>query len=262
MASRVFPAIEPVVNGLAVGLRRFASGVALATSLGSTVLAGAIAIPLSQMVVMPGAIAQTTFQERVISTSGRGAVAIPVTHAQITVGIEIQGKDAATVQGTLAAQANTLVKWLEGQDIEELQTQGISLTPRYDRRSTLTGYVGRTMLAFRAELDDSGSLIDGAVRNGATRINNIALTASPDAIRAAHREALKLAAQSAQDEADVVLAALGLTRKEVIGIQLQGSPAPHMATRGAMLEAGSAPPMPVVGGEQTVNAFVSLQIRY
>ncbi|MEM1427646.1 MAG: SIMPL domain-containing protein [Cyanobacteria bacterium P01_H01_bin.130] len=239
--------------------------------LGKGLMVGAIALPLSQGSFMAAAIArpglpqplaQATVQERVISVQGQGAVAIPVTHTRLVVGIEVQGRSASETQSQLAAQANGLVDWLEGQDIEDLQTQSINLSPRYDRNSVLTGYVGRTTLTFRTPLEQSGSLIDGSVRNGATRINNITLTASPEAIRAAHKRALELAAQSAQGEADTVLAALGLTRKEIVGIQVQGSAVPQTdLTRGAMLEAAAAP-TPVVGGEQTVNAFVRLQIRY
>ena len=254
---------NPVVNGLTKVWLRLVQGVGtgVAATVGSGFLLGAATVPISQLVAAPQAIAQTAPQERVISVRGQGTIAIPVTHAQIIVGIEVQEKSAAAAQSQLAARSNTLVSWLQQQSLEDLETQSISLTPRYDRNSVLTGYVARTTLTFRAELADSGALLDGAVRNGATRINNISLTATPAAIQQAHREALKLAAQSAQDEADVVLAALGLSRREIIGIQVQGTPPPQFATRGAMLEAGSAP-MPVVGGEQTINGYVSLQIRY
>ncbi|MGD1937022.1 MAG: SIMPL domain-containing protein [Cyanophyceae cyanobacterium] len=227
-----------------------------------TAIAPMGATVVAQLAVMPEAVAQTAPQ-RIISVGGRGAVAIPSTHALITLGIEVQGRDASDTQAQLAAQSNRVVNWLNQQPIEDLQTQSISLSPRYDRNSVLIGYTARTMLTLRTAIADSGTIIDGSVKNGATRINNISLTATPEALQKARRQALALAAQSAQEEADIVLESLGLSRQEIMSIQVQGAPTVQFASRGdfATAEAG-APPVPVVGGEQTVSAFISLQIRY
>ncbi|MGD1851233.1 MAG: SIMPL domain-containing protein [Cyanophyceae cyanobacterium] len=230
-------------------------------------LMGAAIAPIAaqavvQFIAMPEAIAQTTLSERVISVGGRGSVAIPSTQAVITLGIEVQGREAAATQAQLAAQSNRLVDWLNQQPIENLQTQSISLSPRYDRNSKLIGYAARTILTLRTAIDDSGNIIDGAVTNGATRVNNIALTAAPAELQKARQEALVLASQSAQAEAGVVLESLGLSRREIIGIQIQGAPTFQFSTRGdSTMEAG-APAIAIVGGEQTVSAFVTLQIRY
>ncbi|MEM9771447.1 MAG: SIMPL domain-containing protein [Cyanobacteria bacterium P01_D01_bin.73] len=227
----------------------------------SGLMLGAAIAPLAaQFIAMPEVIALTTIQERTISVSGNGSVAIPSTHAVVRLGVEVQGRDAASVQAQLAAQSNTLVDWLKKQALEDLQTQSISLSPRYGRNSELIGYTASTTLTFRTAIADSGKVIDGAVKNGATRINNISLTATPAAIQEARKQALILASQNAQAEADIVLGALGLSRREIIGIQLQGAPSFQFATRGGI--AMEAPGAPIVGGEQTISAFVTMQIRY
>ncbi|MGL5131454.1 MAG: SIMPL domain-containing protein, partial [Planktothrix sp.] len=64
-------------------------------------------------------------------------------------------------------------------------------------------------------------------------------------------------------QANAVLSALNLTRREIIGIQVNNAstavPMPVMYRTDAV---AAAPATPVVGGEQQVRASVTLQISY
>jgi uncharacterized protein len=80
---------------------------------------------------------------------------------------------------------------------------------------------------------------------------------------------LKEATQDAQEQADAVLSVLNLTRKEIVGIQLNGASAPVPPP--VALEARAdivgkdllqSRLTAVVSGEQEINATVTLQIRY
>ena len=81
----------------------------------------------------------------------------------------------------------------------------------------------------------------------------------------AQRQALRSATLDAQAQADAVLDTLGLTRQDIIGIQVNNASAPfppavtvpEFRTTTALV--GS---MPVLGGDQDVRANVTLQIRY
>jgi uncharacterized protein YggE len=99
---------------------------------------------------------------------------------------------------------------------------------------------------------------------GATRIDGVSFTASDEAIASAQKQALREATQDAQQQADAVLNTLNLTRKDIVSIQLNGatplSPMP-VFTGKDVLESRLAT-SPIIGGEQEVQASVTLQISY
>ncbi|MFQ3617861.1 MAG: SIMPL domain-containing protein, partial [Cyanobacteriota bacterium] len=77
--------------------------------------------------------------------------------------------------------------------------------------------------------------------------------------------ALREAVQQAQSQADTVLAALGLRRQEIVGVQINhaSAPPPMPILRQSMaMDSAAAAPTPVIGGEQEVQTTVTLQIRY
>jgi hypothetical protein len=110
-----------------------------------------------------------------------------------------------------------------------------------------------------------GAVVDDAVAAGATQIQGISFMATDEAIAAARQVALREATAEAQAQANIVLGALNLGAEEIVGIQINGAngPMPVPLPRQARVAEASADfSTPVVGGEQTVNATVTLQIRY
>ena len=106
-------------------------------------------------------------------------------------------------------------------------------------------------------------LVENAIDAGATRIDGVSFIAAESAIESARKQALKEATQDAQAQADAVLSALNLKRGEILSIQVNGAsaPPPVLAPRTASLRAADAT-TPVVGGEEQIEASVTLQIGY
>ncbi len=246
--------------------------IALPTPVAQRWFTAAAAVMLS----LPLAATPATTQEleqtllRTLTVTGQGEEFVATSKAQINLGIEVQAKTADAAQTDAAQRSNAVVKFLKDRKVEKLKTTGISLNPRYkydDGRQILVGYTAANTVSFRVPNRDAGQIMDRAVKAGATRISGISFVAEDAAIATAQKQALREATDDAQAQADAVLDALNLSDKEIISIEINGARPPQpvpmpMAQRSFAVEADSAPTTPVVGGEQQVNASVTLQIRY
>ncbi|XZN88969.1 MAG: SIMPL domain-containing protein [Microcoleus sp.] len=204
---------------------------------------------------------------RTLTVTGRGIEVIPTTQTQVRLGVEVQGKTAAEVQQEAARRSSAVVELLRSRSVEKLETTGITLNPSYsyeNNQQRLTGYTATNTVTFRINTQSAGTLLDDAVNAGATRIDGVSFVAVESAIESARKQALKTATQDAQSQADAVLSALNLKRGEILSIQVNGASAPPpmyrqlAGTRGVAAEATT----PVVGGEQQIEASVTLQISY
>ena len=160
-----------------------------------------------------------------------------------------------------------MVELLRSRQVEKLETAGITLNPIYNYESKpspqITGYTATNTVTFRINTQSAGTLLDDAVNAGATRIDGVSFVAVESAIESARKQALKTATQDAQSQADAVLSALNLKRGEILSIQVNGASAPppvyqKPAARATFADATT----PVVGGEQQIEASVTLQISY
>ncbi|MGF1540357.1 MAG: SIMPL domain-containing protein, partial [Pleurocapsa sp.] len=182
-------------------------------------------------------------------------------------GVEIQGKTAAEVQQEVARRSSAVVELLRTKNVAGLQTTGIRLEPNYDysnNQRNLVGYIGTNTVSFRLQSDRVGSLLDETVQAGASRIDEVSFTATPEAIREAQKEALRQATLDARSMADVVLNTLNLTAKEIVSIQVNDTnvPPPMPLQMERLSKADVAIDTPVIAGEQTIRASVTLQISY
>lgn len=205
---------------------------------------------------------------RILTVTGRGVEEIPATIAQVRLGVEVQGKTAAEVQQETARRVDAVVKLLRARGVEKLQTSGISLNPVYSYENNvqrLSGYIATNTVSFRQKAEKTGPLLDEAVKAGATRIDGISFVAAESALAQAQQQALREATEDAQKQAAAVLGALNLTKQEIIGIQINGAyapPPPILFSAVNERAADKAPSTPVIGGQQQVEASVTLQIRY
>jgi hypothetical protein len=232
-----------------------------------------IAVPLllgvASISLVPPAIAQETQQMmRTITVTGQGTESIATTLTQVQLGVEVQGRTAEEVQQEAARRSSAVVDFLRSRNVARLQTTGINLSPRYDYSNgnqRIVGYTATNTVSFRVPTEQAGSLLDQAVQAGATRIDSVSFIADDAAIATARQQAIREATQDAQTQADAALSALGLSRQEVVSIQINNAyappPMPVFRQNVAMADAESAP-TPVVGGEQEIQATVTLQIRY
>ncbi|MBD2411818.1 hypothetical protein FACHB389_04815 [Nostoc calcicola FACHB-389] len=206
---------------------------------------------------------------RTLTVNGRGMEAIPTTIAQVNLGVEIQGKTAQEVQQEAARRSSAVVAFLKNQNVDKLQTTGIRLNPVYSYTNNvqrITGYAANNTVSFRIPIEQSGTLLDGAVKAGATQIDSISFVANDEAIAKAQNQALAEATQDARQQANAVFGALGFTPKEVVSIQVNNAspPRPPVLYRAeaAKLQNAADASTPVIGGEQEVEASVTLQISY
>jgi uncharacterized protein len=218
-------------------------------------------------VMMPLAIAQEA-PMRTLTVTGQGQEFVQTTKAQVSLGVEVEGPDAATVQRQVAERSAALVELLRSRNVEKLETTGINLSPRYNYengRSEIVGFIGSNTVSFRLPTEAAGPLLDEAVNAGANQIRNISFVAEDAALTAARQEALRKATADAQTQANTVLSALNLGADEIISIQIDHAAPPlpiPLPQRAELASMQSDVSTPVVGGEQTVQARVTLQIRY
>ncbi|MCW6037261.1 SIMPL domain-containing protein [Spirulina subsalsa FACHB-351] len=207
-------------------------------------------------------------QERLLRTltvTGQGRESIAATLADVTLGVEVRESSATAVQAEVARRMNGVVNVLRSRNVEQLQTTGISLQPNYEYRNNqqrLVGYIGTSTVSYRTPSNEAGAVIDAAIQAGATRIDGIRLTASDSAISTAQKVALQAATQDAKAQADAVLAALNLSRQEIISISINSATPPTPRPLMQRAEAMAADATPIIGGEQDVQASVTLEIRY
>jgi uncharacterized protein YggE len=228
-----------------------------------------LAFLLSLILINTGLVMPSYANERelrTITVTGEGIENIATSQAIVRLGVEVQGKEAGKVQREVASRSDAVVKFLRSRQVEKLETTGISLQPNYDysnNQRRLIGYIGANLISFQIDIAEAGSLIDEAVKVGATRIDGVSFTAGELAIAAAQRTALIKATEQAREQATIVLQALGLLPKETVSIQVgnTGNPVP-IARSEAVFRSADAASSPVIGGEQTLRAAVTLEISY
>jgi uncharacterized protein len=233
----------------------------------------ALSLLLTASLVLSAAVAPGMTQERkparTLTASGRGIVTIPTTLSQIRLAIEVQAKTSINAQQEAARRSARVVAYLKTQQVDKLQTTGINLNPNYiytnGSSPKIGGYTATNSISFQVPTERAGTLLDASVKNGATRIDGVNFVAGERAIAAAQLQALKQATQDAERQADAVLTTLNLKRREVIGIQINSTSNPNpipMPMRAMESAKDVAPPTPVIGGEQQVEAAVTLDIGY
>jgi len=204
--------------------------------------------------------------ERVLTVTGKGERFVKVTKARIQLGVTVEGKTAIATQAEVARKANSIVARLQQLSVEKLQTTTIQLNPKYvyeNNRQTQEGFVGQTSVSFLVPLDQAGTVLDSAVGSGANQVEQISFIATDAELSAARQLALQDAVKDAQTQSKIVLDVLGFTSKSIKAIQISESaiaypsPQPRMESLAKVADS-----IPVLGGEQKVQASVNLQITY
>lgn len=213
------------------------------------------------------AIAQDPTTPTRLTVTGQGQIAIPATIAQVSLGVEIRARTAEDAQTQAAEASSAIVSYLKSQNVDQLQTQGIQLSPIYineDGRSQITEYMASNTVSFRIEAETVGGILDEAVRRGATQISGLSFVGSDTAIAAARNAALRAATLDARTQADVVLDTLGLSAQSIGQIYIgYSTPMPTASVRNEAAVYGDFMARSAVeGGEQTVQASVTLEVLY
>ena len=204
---------------------------------------------------------------KTLEVTGRGVISVDTDTAQVRLGIELEGATATEVQQEVARNSSAIVEQLDRLEVEELQTVSISLQPRLEfddlGNRTVVGFTGRNILQFEVSTEQAGETIDTAIQAGANTIENINFVASDSELNQARLDAIRLAAQDAQNQADPLLDVLGLTPLEIVDIDIIGvnNPAPRSFSSQLDVAAFDVS-TPIIGGSQDVVADVALDISY
>ncbi|KAF0979069.1 hypothetical protein FDP41_002139 [Naegleria fowleri] len=218
-----------------------------------------------------------------LTVRGTGTVKIPVTQADITLSVEAQRPTATEAQRVVGDSSARVVQTLQQMDyVFKLRTSSISLFPVYtynesSKESYVSGYRSSNTVSFSlSELRNTGAVLDKLVELGVTTISAMNLVANETQIAQARNKANELAVQDAMAKASRVLSAIYdaasmdilKQRLEITEVNIEGSapvalPVPMYSAAGgdnSKFVASSA--IPVVGGDQTVESYVSLKLQY
>lgn len=205
--------------------------------------------------------------DRTLDVSADATVTRPPDRAVIRLAVETVARTArAATTGNAEAMTAVLDALDElGIPRDAVQTEAVSLSPRYDRSDgsqepTITGYHAVNRVSVPVEdVDRVGAVVDAAVDAGANRVLGIQFElADPEA---AYHDALEQAIAMARREAETAAAALGESLGPAIRVSTGGvrAPAPQGPVPEMMMRAQAS--TPVQPGELEVRATVSITYR-
>lgn len=220
-----------------------------------------LAMALIWLGLVTGAWAQ---EDRLISTSGTGAVEAAPDMATITLGVTQEARLATEAMDAGSAAARAVLTRVEQAGIapRDVQTSDVSLQPVWSRDSVsnnttprVTGYVARNTLSIRVrDLDTLGAILDAVVQEGANTFNGLRFSLqNPEPVIA---EARAAAVKDAMARAEQLAAAAGVTLGAVRSISESGGRfRPEMME---MAAARVAADVPIAAGELSMTAQVSM----
>lgn len=196
---------------------------------------------------------------RTIHVAGSGSAEAEPNQAVVDVGVVATADDAATARRQLAENVSRMRAALEAAGVgdEQITTRryDIDRRPRRPPREDAeprTQY--RAVHDFEITLSETerlGTVIDTAVRNGATDVDNVEFTLSTDRRRQLERSARSAAMGDAREKAEGIAASANLTVTGVRTVRTgDGAPRPAEGDAAAATET----PTPTLGAPSDVEA--------
>lgn len=188
-----------------------------------------------------------------ITVQGSGTVTTTPDRAQLSFGVETQAATAKAALAANAAEMRRVIAAVKAAGATDVQTQSVSLQPRYSEAGGVQGYVAQNSVsATIRDLAKAGAVIDAAVGAGANQVSGPALSRGDQA--ELYRQALKAAVADARTRAQALSAAANLTLGRVTQIvESGGGPSPVFL--GAKEDAASTP---IEAGTQQIVASVQV----
>ena len=204
----------------------------------------------------------------IVSTSATAHRRIPNTVADVSVGIQTQGADAASVSRDLAQRSQTLLEWLRGQGAERLATDQVSFQPQTHEEKSgqqkIVGYTGNTSVSFRTTPEKVGAILSGVLEHGANTIQQTSYAPKEEDQDKVRKELAQEATRTAVAQGDAVADA---AETHVIGVrEVNVEPSgvfPVMKNRfagGMTPMAAAAPAMGTEAGDQEISVTVSVRL--
>lgn len=204
----------------------------------------------------------TAESRRLITVSGEGRVDVAPDMALVTLGVTSEAKTTAAAMGETSEKMTALLAYLEGLGIDgpNVQTNQLSLHPRYDSRSSgpavISGYVATNTVSVRLlDLDQAGVVLDGVLESGANQFQGLQFTLQDDS--AARDEARRRAVADARARAELYAEAAGVGLGPLMTLTEAGghNPQPMVMMESAM-RGGDV--MPIAEGELSIVAQVTM----
>jgi uncharacterized protein YggE len=202
-----------------------------------------------------------------VSTSATAHRRIPNTVADVSVGIQTQGVDAASVSRDLAQRSQTLLVWLRGQGAERLATDQISFQPQTHEEKNgqqkIVGYTGSTTVSFRTTPEKVGAILSGVLDHGANTIQQTSYAPKEEEQDKVRKELAQEATRTAVAQGEAVADAAGTHVIGVREVNVEPSggfrPMPMMRMQ-AQVGGPQAVPIATEAGEQDIAVTVSVKL--
>jgi len=201
-----------------------------------------------------------------VSTSATAHRRIPNTIADVSVGIQTQGADAASVSRDLAQRSQTLLEWLRGQGAERLATDQISFQPQTHEEKSgqqkIVGYTGSTTVSFRTTPEKVGAILSGVLDHGANTIQQTSYAPKEEEQDKVRKELAQEATRTAVAQGNAVADAAGthVIGVREVNVEPSGMIRPMPMMRMSMGAATKEVPMAGEAGEQDISVAVSVKL--
>ena len=192
---------------------------------------------------------------------------LPNTVVDVTLGIQVEGRNTDAVSKLLAQRSQTLLDYLRQQGVERLRTEDVNFQPQTESvrngPDRIVGYTGTASVSFRTTPDKLGTVLGGSLENGANTISQTQFTPTESDIDTARLELTIEATKTALARADAIAQATGLqvVRVEQINVGSEQVVIPRPVSMGK-IEAAAVPASPIqtATGEQEVAMQGSVQV--
>jgi uncharacterized protein YggE len=202
----------------------------------------------------------------IVSTSATAHRRIANTIADISVGIQTQGGDAASVSRDLGQRSQTLLEWLRSQGAERLATDQISFQPQTHEEKNgqqkIVGYTGTTSVSFRTTPEKVGAILSGVLDHGANTIQQTSYAPKEEEQDKVRKELAQEATHTAVLQGTAVAEAAGthVIGVREVNVEPSGIIRPMPMMRMSMGAATKEVPMAGEAGEQDVTVTVSVRL--
>ncbi len=201
-----------------------------------------------------------------IHASGSGEVKTAPDELVLSVGVETRSPSVQTAQAENAERMTAILGALTAYGIPQsaIETSGYSIYPEYDysdknQTPRVTQYrVSNTLTITTDRVNEAGRIIDLVGENGATNVNHVTFGVSDEKQQALRADAIRDALQKARADADAVAAAAGLSITGIDEITVGGNYIPYYPAYDTVRSEKAGVTTPIIPGEATVTASVTV----
>jgi hypothetical protein len=195
---------------------------------------------------------------------GHAEIKVTPDIAYITVSVVTQSREPASASSENATHSQAVVAALKNAGIadKDIQTQGYDIEPQYSNGDTpvVIGFqVTNSIQVTVRSLPKAGSIIDGAVKAGATNVSGLTFDLADR--HHAEGEALVAAIANARSKADLMAGAAGVSLGSLLRISEDTAPVVQPLSAGRVFASAMASPgptTPISAQQITITADVTL----